>query len=255
VSRLQVPAGFVRVDLPHASAVVRAGLEAVVREALSPPPATLHGWAGGRPDARALQGRGVAWAIELPGTGIRAVVRHNRHGGLLAPLTGDRFLAPTRAPYELDASLRLARRDVETPPVLAIVTYPAGLGVLARSDVATEEIAGSRDLGAVLLDTGPGDVARAGALEATRELLVRLTDAGARHHDLNVKNVLLAGDGRTPRAVLLDVDRVTFHRPGSRGVQAGNAARLRRSLDKWTRVRGASVTADDLRALFGAATA
>ena len=242
-------------DLPHASAVVRADLESLIRDALCDPPITLHEWAGTRSDARPLRGRGIVWAVELPGTGLRAVVRHNRHGGLLAPLTGDRFLAPTRAPYELDASLRLERRDVETPPVLAIVTYPAGLGVLARSDVATQEIVGGRDLGAVLLATTPGDSARVHALDAVRALLVRLTDAGARHHDLNVKNILLAGDEAAQRAVLLDVDRVTFHRPGSRGVQTGNAARLRRSLDKWTRVRGATVTADDLRALFGAAGA
>ncbi|HYD51439.1 MAG TPA: lipopolysaccharide kinase InaA family protein [Gemmatimonadaceae bacterium] len=251
MSRAQVPAGFVRVDLPHARVLVRADLASTLASVLAPPGLTLHAWAGAQAGARALQGRGIAWAVPLPGTNLRAVVRRNRHGGLFASLTGDRFLAPTRAPYELSTAHRLARRGVETPEVLAIAVYPAGLGVLARSDVATREIPGARDLGALLLETAPGDGERAAALAATATLLEHLADAGARHHDLNVKNVLLAGDRAAPRAVLLDVDRVTFHRPGSRGVREANAARLRRSLAKWMRTQGAVLTSGELQALVG----
>src|SRR5439155_892053 len=58
--------------------------------------------------ARPLEGRGIAYAIALPVSGTRAVVRHNRHGGLLAPVTRDLFLPPTRAPYELSTAMRLA---------------------------------------------------------------------------------------------------------------------------------------------------
>jgi len=256
VSAVRVPPGYLRADLPHARIVVRAEVRAAIETLLRTPGApTLHEAAGRHPGAHAFHGRGVAWAIELPGGAGRAVVRHNRHGGLLAPLTGDRFLRPTRAPRELATALRLADAGIDTPEVLAIALYPAGLGVFARSDVATREIEGAIDLGELLLVSAPGDPRRPAALHATRALLDSLARAGARHHDLNVKNVLLAGDPATPRAVLLDVDRVTFRRPGSRGVLAGNATRLRRSLDKWTHVRGATVTADDLRALFGAATA
>ena len=50
--------------------------------------------------------------------------RRNRHGGLFAPLTGDLFLSPTRAPYELAASLNLLSVGVPTPAILAYATYP-----------------------------------------------------------------------------------------------------------------------------------
>ena len=62
--------------------------------------------------ARPLEGRGIAYAIALPVSGTRVVVRHNRHGGLFAPVTRDLFLPPTRAPHELRTAMRLdgARR-------------------------------------------------------------------------------------------------------------------------------------------------
>ena len=62
--------------------------------------------------------------------------------------------------------------------------------------------------------------------------------AGVRHHDLNVKNVLLARDDDVLKAFLLDVDRVTFDAPDSAEVRAGNVARLLRSARKWRDERG-----------------
>src|SRR5205085_1537095 len=57
---------------------------------------TLYQYAANHPDKRALGGRGEAYAISLR-DGTHIVVRHNQHGGVLAPLTGDTFLLPTRA--------------------------------------------------------------------------------------------------------------------------------------------------------------
>ena len=79
------------------------------------------------------------------------VVRHSRHGGLLAPVTGDRFLAPTRAPQELATSLRLIDAGVSTPEIIAYAVYSAG-GPFRRSDIATREVEGGRDLAALLGD-------------------------------------------------------------------------------------------------------
>ena len=60
-------------------------------------------------------------------SGTRAVVRHNRHGGLFAPVTRDLFLPPTRAPHELRTALRLTALGVPTPPVLMYGVEPAGI--------------------------------------------------------------------------------------------------------------------------------
>ena len=136
-----VPGGYERQLHPHAVAVARSDIAAAIRQALIAPNGkhtTLHEFAAAQAGARALRGRATAYAVALAG-GLRVVVRHNRHGGLLASLTGDRFIAPTRAPQELAISLELVRRGVPTPAVVAYALYPPG-ALLQRSDVATEEI-------------------------------------------------------------------------------------------------------------------
>jgi hypothetical protein len=169
--------------------------------------------------------------VPLPDGETRVVVRHSRHGGLLAPVTGDRFLPPTRAPHELRTALRLAEAHVPTPEVIAYATYPAG-AMFRRSDVATREVVGGKDLGDVLARAGDGE-ARTKALGATAELLRALERAGARHPDLNVTNVLIvATDGLPPRALVLDVDRVVFGERGDVRIGAANVRRLLRSAHK-----------------------
>jgi hypothetical protein len=88
--------------------------------------------------------------------------------------------------------------------------------------------------------------ARASAWTATRALVRAMNAAGVRHHDLNVKNVLLAPATETGdhTAYLLDVDRVAFGTAGNADVARGNVERLLRSARKWRRERGA-VFADD----------
>lgn len=237
------PPGYARLALAQGHAVVREALVAALRSALANG-ATLHDWAGMQPGARAMQGRGVAWAVALP-EGTPVVVRHNRHGGLLAPLTGDRFRTPTNAPRELAIALRLEEAGVATPEVIAYAVYPAG-PLLARSDVATREVEGAEDLGGLLARTAPGDEARTRAYDAVAALVATLARAGARHHDLNAKNVLLAGDAT--RALVLDVDRVTFG-DAPRAALDANLARLVRSLRKRERKWGARLAPGEVEAL------
>jgi len=257
-----LPADYERVDVGGARAVATREAAQAVREALAA--GTLYAYAareyaGGQPGARLLMGRAPAYAVALPGadgTAPRVVVRHSRHGGLLAPLTGDRFLPPTRAPRELSAALRLREMGVPTPEVVAYAVYPAG-PLLRRSDVATREIADGHDLAAALgaeadaRGDAAGGIARGAILDAVVALLRALTEAGARHPDLNAKNILLApGPGSaSPVAYVLDVDRVVFETPRSHRVAQANMGRLARSLRKLRARSALSITDDQLACL------
>lgn len=205
--------------------VSRTGSAGAVRAALAT--GTLHAWASRQPGAEPLAGRGTAWGVTLH-AGDAVVVRRSRHGGALAPVTGDLFLAPTRAPQELANALRLASAGVPTPEVVAYAVYPA-FWRFARADVVTRRIAG-RALPEAWRDAA--EPARGEIVRALATLLGRLRDAGARHPDLNLRNVLIAQGERAPTAFVLDVDRIVFGAPGSRETAERNLARILRSADK-----------------------
>jgi tRNA A-37 threonylcarbamoyl transferase component Bud32 len=232
---VRLPAGYERIVVGRCSAVVRADFRDDARAMLAE--GTLYEAAARDLAARSLAGRGVAYAIALPASGTRVVVRHNRHGGAFARLTRDLFLAPTRAPYELAVSLRLAELGVRTPEVLMYgVQHVTPL--LRRADVVTREITGGRDLASYLMSSTPPHE-RDEAWRAARALVLSLNTAGARHHDLNVKNILLASSAGALAAWVLDVDRVDFGDRNSAAVRAGNAQRLLRSARKWRDLHGA----------------
>ena len=237
------PNGYTRFQTAGADVVALAPCADSVRQALAG--GSLHAYAARHAHRRELRGRGKAFAVPLPDGITRVVVRHSQHGGLLAPLTGDRFLPPTRAPRELSVALRLASAGVPTPDVVAYATYPAWLGVLRRSDVATSEVVGGRDLTTVLAPASrPSDISE--ILVAVAGLLRALERAGARHPDLNLGNVLIAGD--SPRALVIDVDRILFELPG-RAVGSANVRRLLRSARKLRALGRIDVTDAELGAL------
>jgi len=239
------PAGFVRVTSGRHVAVARGEHAEDARRMLAE--GSLYESAARDLAARPLQGRGVAYAIALPATGTRAVVRHNRHGGLLAPLTRDLFLAPTRAPHELAVALRLRDLGVPTPDVLMYGTSEVWIA-LRRADVVTREIDAGRDLASFMTPEAPSGE-RATAWAATRALVRAMNEAGVRHHDLNVKNLLLAPSADGLEAYLLDVDRVTFGVARSTEIARANVARLLRSARKWRDERGALFDERELASL------
>lgn len=243
-----VPAGCVRVAAGRRTAVALEAYADDARAMLAR--GSLYEAASSDVAARPLEGRGVAFAIALPVSGTRAVVRHNRHGGLFAPVTRDLFLPPTRAPYELRSAMRLEELGVPTPPVLMYGVEPAGVA-FRRADVVTREVENARDLSAYMSPAVAG-TERETAWDATRDLLAAMHAVGVRHHDLNVKNVLLAPAAGRLLAYVLDVDRVEFGRAADMRLYAANVARLLRSARKWRDERGATFDERELAPLVAA---
>ena len=243
MSEPSAPPGYESFLVGRARVVAQGALADAVRSIMTG--ATLHDWASRQPAARAMQGRATAWATALP-NGVEVVVRHSQHGGLLAPITGDRFLAPTRAPRELAAALRLAGARVPTPEVLAYAVYPA-LGPFARADVATRLLHGLALPEAWA--AASGDSARSALVDALAGLLGALRRAGARHPDLNVRNVLILNAQPNPTAAVLDVDRVRFGTPGDSALAGKNLDRLLRSMRKERVGYGVNLTATHVQRL------
>jgi len=82
-----LPPGYERVVAGRCLAVVHDGYRVDAEAMLAE--GTLYEAAARDLAARSLAGRGIAYAIALPVSGTRVVVRHNRHGGALARLTRD----------------------------------------------------------------------------------------------------------------------------------------------------------------------
>lgn len=222
------PPGYTRFEVRDATVVARAEYADGLREAMRDV-RTLHCWASTVPGAKAYHGRATAWGARLPGTSVDVVVRHAHHGGLLAAITGDRFLWPGRAPWELSVSERLRAAKVRTPRIAAYLLYPAGFG-FCRGDVATERLPDGGDLPALWRDADAAT--REKIISATAELVRALSAASAHHEDLNAKNVYLTRGESGWRAYALDVDRVRFLAPGDERAAALNLERLQRSLRK-----------------------
>lgn len=190
---------------------------------------TLYQWASTRPEARAMQGRHIAYAVPLPGMDVNVVVRHSNHGGLLSPLTRDVFREP-RAPTELRISWTLRHVGIPTPRVLGYALYPTLHATLWRADVVTREITDGADLAKVLSGDGE-EFDHAKSIAATIVLLRQLARTWAYHPDLNVKNILIAPDEQgDPMAYVLDVDTMRF---AEKNAEWMNVARLLRSARKW----------------------
>jgi len=192
----------------------------------------LQFWAARGETSPTPGGRGAAWFIRC---GERQwVLRHCQRGGLLAPITRDRYVwmgeARVRAFAEWRLLEALTRLDLPVPkPVAALYQRSA---LIYRCDLITERILNARPLSAALA---------AGALPESvwREIgavIARLHRAGADHADLNAHNILCAAaaaEAAEATVSVIDFDRGRLRGPGA--WRKGNLERLRRSLEKISR--------------------
>jgi 3-deoxy-D-manno-octulosonic acid kinase len=226
---MRTPDGYVSGTAAGARYRVRTELEPFLRRAIESA-GSLDGFARANATA-ALAGRGPAHVVESA-TGP-LLVRHYRRGGAVASMLGDRYvrLGRLRPFNELRVSGIARSRGVRTPPVAAAVVYPAG--VFYRGDLATEYLADTTTLAD--LTFGPGrrnEPERLDAWRATGRLARAAADAGLVHADLNLRNILVAGNADSPEPYLLDLDRCRVAGRASAGDRARMRARLHRSARK-----------------------
>jgi tRNA A-37 threonylcarbamoyl transferase component Bud32 len=182
-------------------------------------------------------GRGQMVRVSLGAEGKPfAVVRHYRRGGLIRHLLADRYLGAERFFREVRVAELARAQGVSTAEVLALRTEERAWGLYA-ADLVTREIEGATDLAAYLDSLGQAGEAgpRFGKREVTRSvasLLRSMHRAGICHADLNLRNILLQGDGNEVRSFVIDLDkaRVLSHMPVRSRV--GNLVRLYRSAEK-----------------------
>jgi 3-deoxy-D-manno-octulosonic acid kinase len=207
---------------------------------------SLHGHALQHGPARLAGGRGPVALWDAPG-GERWAVRHYWRGGRLAGLLVDRYLrlGTPRPLAELAVHAELCARGVATPPVAAVAIYPHGPWY--RADIATAYIPGAADLAALTL--GPerwGEAERERAWHAAGRLVGAFLATGARHPDLNLRNILVRRD--PVEAYLLDLDRCSPPGPTSPGESYGMLARFHRSRLKLEGLLGGRVNHSELTA-------
>ena len=186
-------------------------------------------------------GRGRPSRLRIGGASL--IVKTLRHGGLAGPLLGASFRGARRLLEAVElAQLLLARGGATARPAFARIRAGALPG-LSRLELATFEIEGARDA-ASYLAVEPEPRAHRAAIRACGAAVRALHEAGIRHADLNLKNLLVV-PGSEARAFVVDLERSTLPRPLLPRHRVENLARLLRSTEKLA-LLGPVVTRRDL---------
>jgi hypothetical protein len=153
-----------------------------------------------------------------------------RHGGLLAGVLGRALLGLSRPIRELRVTAALGAAGAPVPtPVLVVGERLAGPVWTAAVGTVHEEDA--RD-GVAFLETGPDRARRLSAAAAAGRAVRRFHDAGGRHFDLHVKNLLFRETPEGTEALVIDLDRARLVPRISASRRMTELMRLYRSLLK-----------------------
>ena len=179
---------------------------------------------------RAGRGRGDVTAFDLAGHHL--VGKRAQHGGLLGRWLGGVYLGHGRLLTQLRLADVLERRGIATPEVMA-VGWRRLLGPLQALAVVTRAIAAAQNLYEAARDGAPWRRRRV-ILERSAELIRSMHDAGFRHADLNVTNLVLGRGPEGDRMHVVDLERGRLRGgPLSDRERLASLARLLRSYEKW----------------------
>jgi 3-deoxy-D-manno-octulosonic acid kinase len=181
-------------------------------------------------DGAAGAGRSRNAVVPLPGCEERLHLRPFRHGGWLANLLGDRLPGLGRPLAELAANARLATAGAPVPRPVLVAGRRRAPGVWTAA-VGTLHAADAIDAGE-FLSKCPERERLLAVAEAAGTALRRFHDAGGRHADLHVGNLLIQDEGSSPRMLLVDLDRARIEPRVSARRRMAEIMRLYRSLVK-----------------------
>lgn len=216
------PQGFHRIDAVSAAFFAREDLAGEMAAAGLTAPG---GWLSRFEAGGASEGRGRTGRLDLP-CGARLLLKELRRGGFAARVGRAGFVGWERPLANLTLPEALGRRAVPTPPAAALLLVRTGRGRFGGY-LALERVEGAEDLRARLAREGRADE----DVRAALAVVARMHDAGFRHRDLNLGNILLRGG--PPEAWVVDLDGGTLgNGPLGPWVRARALARLERSYVK-----------------------
>lgn len=174
-------------------------------------------------------GRSRNVSIELPDRAESLELRPLHHGGILAPITGDRFSSLARPLHELRLSAELVGRGAPVAvPAFVVGRRRAGFW---RAAFASVRLPDARD-GVAYLDASPSPRSLERAARAAGAAIRRFHDLGACHADLHIKNLLIQESPDQSQVTLIDLDRAKLVERVGEGRRIRELMRLRRSLIK-----------------------
>ncbi|MDX1649818.1 MAG: lipopolysaccharide kinase InaA family protein [Myxococcota bacterium] len=159
---------------------------------------------------RGAEGRTHTGMLEVPGRDERWVARRLVHGGMLGPWLGERFLGLGRPLQELQVTRTLRAAGAPVPEPVGMVSERAGLfRRLAVLTVREEHTVDALEF----LRAGPDRARVLRAAAAAGRAVRRFHDAGGRHADLHVKNLLVREQDGKAQVCVIDLDKAR-HTPG-----------------------------------------
>jgi 3-deoxy-D-manno-octulosonic acid kinase len=180
--------------------------------------------------ARGPTGRARTAVLELPGHPEALHLRPLRHGGLFAKLLGSACFGLRRPRNELRVCAGLAARGapVARPALLAARRR---MGPVWRAALGTVHERGAVS-GLEFLCAAPARERVERAAAAAGRALRRFHEAGGRHADLHVGNLLLREGTGEPEVLVIDLDRARLGAAPDAGARMAELMRLYRSLVK-----------------------
>ncbi len=176
---------------------------------------------------KSFTGRVKHFSYQPQGAPDRVLVRKVVRGGLIAKLLGDLHWGMGRPFRELYAVIRARQAGLRVPEIVAVRATRAW-GPLYRFTVVVTEIGGASDLLSLAPILPPAQRHR--AIGEVAEAVRKMHEAGLYHGDLNIKNILIAGESDV---YLIDLDRAILRDARDTALDFRNLSRLNRSVEKW----------------------
>jgi 3-deoxy-D-manno-octulosonic acid kinase len=182
-----------------------------------------------------LRGRTPLHSVLL-NNGEKMVVRHYSHGGLLRFLTRDLYLFGSRSLQELTLTEEIRSAGISTVQPIGAIHHRV-FPFFYMAYFMSLEIPDARDMVKYLLKMGAHPsrealIKKREMIHSVGRLVLKFHQAGFFHRDLQLKNILVAGDG--PH--LIDFDRSYRKNVLTLRERINNLLRLNRSVEKWKRL-------------------